>query len=72
MQPCSTLNCPSAEVETVTIGRIDLPDSELREYSYSGFCPGCRGQRAGVFFVRGDDMTVEIALDAAWLASRTG
>ena len=69
---CSTPNCPSTEVETVTVSRVDLPDSELREYSYSGFCPSCRGQRAGAFFVRGDDMTVESALNAAELAFRNG
>ena len=51
------------------MGRVDLPDSELREYSYDGFCPASRGQRAGVFFVRRNDMTVEVALNASEIAS---
>jgi len=69
---CSTPSCPSTEVETLTVGRVELPDSEPREYSYSGFCSGCHRQCAGVFFVRRDDMTIEIALNAAELASRKG
>jgi hypothetical protein len=64
-QKCSTPACPSTEVETVTVERVDQPDPQLRQYSYGGFCPNCRGERAGSFFLRGDDMTVENMLNAA-------
>jgi hypothetical protein len=64
-QPCSTPGCASKEVQTVTIGRVELPpEVEQREYFYTGFCCGCRQPRFGAFFVRGEDLTVEVALDA--------
>ena len=68
-QTCSTPNCAGKGVQTTSVGRIDQPDPNMRQYSYSGFCPVCHGTRAGSFFLRGDDMTVETALIAAESAS---
>jgi hypothetical protein len=64
-QGCSTPNCSGKDVETISVGRVDQPDPQLRQYTYGGFCPVCRGQRSGSFFLRGDDMSVENALKAA-------
>jgi hypothetical protein len=63
-QKCSP-TCSSVEIQTVTVGRIQQPDPKIRQYSYSGNCAGCRGERVGFFFVLGDDLSVEIALNAA-------
>lgn len=60
---CSTPNC-SGNLQTLSVGRIDQPDPDIRQYSYSGFCRVCRGTRAGTFFLRGDDLSVETALMA--------
>ena len=72
-QPCSTPGCGSKEVQTVSIGRVELPaEFEQREYSYTGFCCGCRQPRFGAFFVRRDDLTFEAALDAIEREARRG
>jgi hypothetical protein len=64
-QPCSTGGCSSTKIETISVGRIQQPDPRIFQYSYSGFCPQCRAQRAGFFFLKGDDLTVELALNSA-------
>ena len=71
-QECSTPNCAGMGVQTASVGRLDQPDANMRHYSFSGFCPVCHGPRAGSFFVRSDDMTVETALIAAEAASPKG
>jgi len=64
-QTCSRINCGGKGVQTNTVGRVEQPDGDIRQYVYSGFCPVCHEVRAGSFFVKGDDMTVENALSLA-------